>query len=77
MEFGGDGDGGDGGDDGDNTSWWMRSDGGGYELCDFFVFSHLSDGMGAFTIYIGFDEAKPTPSRTASWYGLETVLGGH
>ena len=37
MEFGGDGDGGDGGGDGDNTSWWMRSDGGGG--CEFRGFS--------------------------------------
>ena len=34
---------------------------------------HLSDGMGAFTIYTRFDEAIPTPGRTACWYGLHVV----
>ena len=39
---GGDGDAGDGDGDGDNTSWWMRSvGGGGCELCGFFVFPSL------------------------------------
>ena len=34
---------------------------------------HLSDGMGAFTIYTGFDEPIPTPGRTADWYGRSVV----
>ena len=33
----------------------------------------LSDGRGAFTIYTGFDEAIPTPGRTADWYGRSVV----
>ena len=32
-----------------------------------------SDGMGAFTIYTGFNEAIPTPGRTAGWYGRSVV----
>ena len=33
----------------------------------------LSDGMGAFIIYTGFDETIPTPGRTAGWYGRSVV----
>ena len=44
--------------------------------CVVFFVLRLSDGMGAFTIYTGFDEAKPAPGRTTSRYGLEAVLGG-
>ena len=35
---------------------------------------HLSDGIGAFTIYIGFDEASPPPGCTIGRYGRVTVL---
>ena len=33
----------------------------------------LSDGMGTFTIYTGFDEPNPTPGRTAGRYGRPVV----
>ena len=56
------------------SRWQRRQDFGGdwiwlWRRMEVFVVFSLSNALGAFTIYIGFDEAEPPPHGTGAPYG--------